>query len=123
MTVGFGAAGANAALDAVNAAYPWLKLHIGEPGAAGTSNAAANATRKQVTDSAAAGGASSNSADLVWTAGQVTTTEAYTHYSRWTASSAGAFGYSGTLTGGSVTAGTEVTIPAGDLDSSVTLAT
>ena len=100
-----------------------MKFHTGDPGANGTANAAANATRKQATDSAASGGASTTTADLVWTAGEVTTNETYTHYSRWTASSAGAFGYSGTLTGGAVTAGTEVTIPAGDLDSSVTLAT
>lgn len=123
MTTGFIAGGANAALDAANAAYRWVKLHTGDPGAAGTANAATNATRKQVTDTAAASGASTSSADLVWSSGEVTTTETYTHYSRWTASSAGSVGMTGTLTGGAVTAGTAFTIPAGDLDASLTLAT
>jgi len=122
MAEGLGAAGANAALDAANAAHRWVKLHTGAPGAAGTANAAVNATRKQATDTAAAGGASTTSADLDWSSGEVTTTETYTHYSRWSASSGGNFGYSGTITGGAVTAGTEFTIPAGDLDASLTLA-
>lgn len=122
MAVGHGAAGANTALDAENAAYRWVKLHTGDPGSAGTSNAAANATRKQATDTAASGGASTTSADLAWTTGEVTTTETYTHYTRWSASTAGTFGYSGTITGGAVTAGTAFTILAGDLDASLTLA-
>jgi hypothetical protein len=122
MAEGLGPLGANAALDAVNAAFPWIKLHTGAPGAAGTSNAAGNTTRKQVADTAAASGASTNTADLTWTSGQVTTTENYTHYSRWSASTAGNFGYSGAISGGNVTAGTAFTIPAGDLDGSFTLA-
>lgn len=122
MSEGFGSAGANTALDAENAAYRWIKLHTGAPGANGTANAAANTTRKQVTDSAAAAGASTNTADLDWTGGEVTTTENYTHYSRWSASSGGSFGYSGTLSSGNVTAGTAYKLPAGELDCSLTLA-
>jgi hypothetical protein len=122
MALGFGAAGANTALNAFNAAYPWVKLHTGDPGANGTANAAANATRKQVTDGSASGGASTTTGTVTWSAGEVTTTENYTHYSRWSASTAGSFGASGTVSSGSVTAGTEFSLPAGDLDQSLTLA-
>ena len=51
----------NAALDTLLAAYPWIKLHTGAPGSAGTSNAATNTTRKQATWTSAASGAASNS--------------------------------------------------------------
>ena len=34
MAEGFGSAGANTALDAMVAAYPWIKLHTAAPGAA-----------------------------------------------------------------------------------------
>jgi hypothetical protein len=122
MTVGFGAAGANVALDALNAAFPWIKLHTGDPGANGTANAAANATRKQVSEAAASGGASTSDDAVAWTSGEVTTTENYTHFSRWSASSAGTFGASGIVSSGSVTAGTAFSIPAGDLDQSLPLA-
>lgn len=122
MAEGWGAAGANAALDAANTAHRWVQLHTGAPGAAGTANVAANATRKQATDTSAAGGAATTTGDLTWSAGEVTTTEIYTHYTRWTASTAGSFGYSGTITAGEATAGQPFTIPAADLDSSVPLA-
>lgn len=59
----------NAMLDAWagRAAYTqtdvWVKLHTGDPGAAGTSNAATNTARQQVTfGAAAASGAISNTA-------------------------------------------------------------
>lgn len=123
MTLGFIAAGANVALDAFNAAFPWIKLHTGDPGSAGTANAAANATRKQSTANAAAGGAAEGSADVVWSSGQVTTTETYTHFTRWSAVTGGSVGGSGTVTGGAVTAGTAFTLAAADLDSSLPLAT
>ena len=35
MAEGFGSAGANTALDAMCAAYTWIKLHTAAPGAAG----------------------------------------------------------------------------------------
>ena len=122
MTLGFLPAGANAALDAANAAFPWVKLHTGDPGSAGTANAAANATRHQATDGAASGGAATTSAPVVWSSGEVTTTETYTHFTRWSASTAGVVGMSGTVTAGAVTAGTAFTLAASDLDSSLPLA-
>ena len=67
----------------------WVQLHIGDPGAAGTSNQSAVTTRKQVTWSAASGGSKSQaSAPSSWA---MTTTETITHVSFWDASSAGNF--------------------------------
>ena len=87
MTTGLAPAVANSILDALcrsvawtDPAAFWVKLHLGDPGAAGTANAAANTTRQQATFSAASGGAITNSAALTWTA--VSTTEIYTHVSR-----------------------------------------
>ena len=85
----------NAMLEALgrNVAYQkaafWVQLHTGAPGAAGTSNVAANTTRKQVTFAAAASGSMSNSADVEWTS--VPAAETYSHVSFWDASTAGTF--------------------------------
>lgn len=120
MATGLGSAGANTALDALVAAYPWVKLHTGDPGAAGTSNAATETTRKQVTWNASASGATSNNGALSWTG--VSGSEDYTHFSAWTASTAGTFGFSGAITANAVTAGDTFTIASGDLDVSLSLA-
>ena len=120
MAEGFGSAGANTALDALVAAYPWIKLHVGAPGAAGTSNAATETTRKQATWAASSGGATSNSNALTWT--NVAGSEDYTHFTAWTASTAGTFGFSGTVTANAVTAADTFTIAIGDLDVALTLA-
>lgn len=120
MAEGFGSAGANTALDALLAAYTWIKLHVGAPGSAATSNAAVETTRKQATWRTSAAGASSQSNALTWTS--VAGSEDYTHFSAWTASSAGTFGFSGTVTANPVTAGDTFTIAIDDLDVSLTLA-
>jgi hypothetical protein len=120
MATGLGSAGANAALDAAAAAHTWIKLHTGDPGAAGTSNAATETTRKQATWASASGGATSNTGALTWTA--VAGSEDYTHFTAWTASTAGTFGFSGTITANAVTAGDTFTIATGDLDLALTLA-
>jgi hypothetical protein len=98
-----------------NAAY-YAKLHLGDPGAAGTSNPAANTTRQAVTfGSAASAGAISNTAVVEWTS--VPNTETYSHVSFWTASSAGTFLGSDDLSStAAVTAGDTFRIPVGDLD-------
>lgn len=120
MATGFGSAGGNTALDAMLAAYPWMKLHIGSPGSAGTSNPATETTRKQVTWVAVASGASSNSNLLSWSS--VAASEDYTHCTFWTASTAGTFGFSGLVTANAVTGGDTFQVAIGDLDVSVTLA-
>jgi hypothetical protein len=120
MATGFGSAGANTALDALVAAYPWIKLHTGDPGAAGTSNAATETTRKQASWNASSGGATANSGSFGWTG--VSGSEDYTHFSAWTASTAGTFGFSGTISANAVTIGDNFTVNAGDLDVSLPLA-
>ena len=98
----------------------YAKLHIGDPGAAGTLNAAANTTRQLVTfGSAAATGAISNTAAVEWTS--VPNTEVYSHLSFWTASTAGTFLGSDDLSAtASVTAGDTFRVPVGDLDITIT---
>jgi hypothetical protein len=120
MASSWGSTAANAALDGQLAIYSWIKLHIGSPGAAGTSNPAAETTRKQATWSAAASGASANTNLLTWTA--VTGSEDYTHFTVWTLAAAGVFGFSGTITANAVTAGDTFSIAIGDLDVSLVLA-
>lgn len=109
-------------LDALcrNTAYQnaevWVKLHTGDPGSAGTTNAATETTRKQVTFGAGAASRTiSNTAALTWTA--VSTTETYTHISLWTASAAGTFlGRDDLSSSAAMQAGDTFTIPIGDLD-------
>lgn len=125
MTVGFAAAEANAMLTAYmrGTAYngnatPFAKLHVGDPGAAGASNAAGNTTRQAATfGSNASGGVISNTAQIQWTG--VSTAEDYTHVSLWTASSGGSFLGSGPMTANAVQVGDTFTIPTGDLDISL----
>lgn len=126
MTTGLASGQANAILDALcrSVAYSdpagfFLKLHLGDPGAAGTSNPAAETARQAVTFSAASGGAITNSADVVWLA--VSTTETFSHWSAWSASVAGTFLCSDALnTPKAMDAGDDFTIKAGDLDIDIT---
>lgn len=120
MATSWGPTAGNAALDALLATYSWVKLHIGAPGANGTSNPATETTRHQATWSAAAAGAAANTNLLTWSA--VSASEDYTHFTVWTASTAGTFGFSGTVTANAVTAGDTFEIAIGDLDVTLTLA-
>jgi len=121
MATGLASAIANSVLNAYgrNIAWTqpaafWVKLHIGDPGAAGTTNAAGNTTRQQATFSAAAAGSMTTSGALTWTS--VSTTETYSHVSFWDASTAGTFLGSDDLnTPRSVTAGDTFTVAAGSL--------
>jgi hypothetical protein len=82
----------------------YLKLHTGDPGEAGTSNAATETTRKSVAFSAASSGSISSSATVEWT--NVSTTETYSHWSLWDNSTAGNCLWSGALSSSAaVTAG------------------
>lgn len=71
------------------AVTPWLKLHTGDPGAAGTSNASAETDRKQLTFAAPSGG-SSAATEVLWE-GWDAGSETITHASIWSASTAGTF--------------------------------
>jgi hypothetical protein len=120
MALGMAAAEAAAVLNAHlrgtsygGNASVFAKLHTADPGASGATAPATETTRQQVTfGSAASTGTISNTAAVEWT--DVAATENYTHYSLWTASTAGNFLGSGTVTGGSVAAGNNFTIPIGD---------
>jgi hypothetical protein len=102
-----------------NAAY-YVQLHLGDPGAAGTSNVAANTTRQQATFGAAAS-AGSISNTVAVTFASVPNTEVYTHVSFWTASSGGTFTGSDDLSASaSMTAGDTFMIAIGSLTLSLT---
>lgn len=73
----------------------FVKLHKGDPGEEGTSEAAGETTRKKVTWKAASGGSIKNEAALEWTS--VSTSETYKYVSLWDASTAGNCLWSGAL--------------------------
>ena len=82
----------------------YVKLHTGDPGEAATSNAAAETTRKAASWSAASSGSIATDATIEWT--NVSTTETYTHWSLWDASTAGNALWTGALSASAaVTAG------------------
>lgn len=120
MAEGWITAAANSALNTLLAAHTWIKLHIGAPGAAGTSNPAGETDRQQATWSSASGGAATTTAVLTWTS--VSNSEDYTHFSAMTASSGGTPGFTGTVTANAVVAGDTFTIATGDLDVSIVVA-
>lgn len=113
----------NASAMATAPANIYIQLHTADPGASGTTAVAGNATRKDLTAAmgTAASGAITNTAAITWTTGEVDTSEDYTHWALFDASSAGNFLLSGTMTANAVTVGDEFTIPIGDLD--ITLST
>lgn len=128
MAEGWSSVAATAILDAIGNATAYseaafyIQLHTGAPGSAGTANVAGNATRKAVSFGAASAGAIANDTAIEWTTGEVDTSEDYTHWSAWDASTAGNFIVSGTVTANAVVSGDEFTIPVGDLDIAITLA-
>lgn len=100
MTAGLAPAHANAVLNVFrNTTYTgvntFLKLHTGDPGSAGTSNASAVTTRNAVTFNAASAGSMTLSSLSGFS---MTTTETITHISLWDASSSGNFLQSAALT-------------------------
>jgi hypothetical protein len=103
MTVGLAVAKANAELNVyrntANAAIAavYVKLHVGDPGAAGTANPSAVTTRNAITWAAPSGGSMALSALAAYA---MTTTETITHVSLWDASTAGNFLESAALTAG-----------------------
>jgi hypothetical protein len=119
MAVGLAPATANAILTAMDngATFSitalWVKLHIGDPGAAGTANPAVETTRKQASFGTPAGGVMATDAAMSWVS--VAGTEDYTHYSLWSASTAGTFHGSGLVTANAVTAGDNFDLPSGQV--------
>ncbi len=126
MAVGIASAIADSVLNAYGRNVAWtqpaafyVKLHLGDPGAAGANNAAAETTRKAATFSASSAGSMTTSADIVWTA--VAATETVTHVSFWDASTAGTFLGSDALDASTnLSAGGTFTISAGSLTVTLT---
>jgi hypothetical protein len=93
---------ANKILDHLRGGTAWtqpaglyVKLHIGDPGSAAASNAAAVTTRSQATFAAAASGAIAlTGTNPSWS---MTTTETISHVSVWDASTSGNFLWSAAL--------------------------
>lgn len=120
MATSWSSVAGNAALDSLLSTYTFIKLHVGSPGAAGTTNPATETTRKAATWAAAAAGASSNTNLLSWT--NVAASEDYTHFTVWTLVTGGVFGFSGLITSNAVVAGDTFSIAINDLDVTLTLA-
>jgi hypothetical protein len=108
----------NATSFSVSTAY--VKLHIGDPGANGTTNPATETTRKAVSFGAAGSGSMASDADVTWTA--IAGSEDATYFTAWDASTAGNFLFSGTISGNAYTAGDTYTIPSASLTVALTLA-
>jgi hypothetical protein len=82
----------------------YVKLHTGDAGEDGTSNAASETTRKVAAWATASSGAIATSATLEWT--NVASTETYSHWSMWDASTGGNCLWTGALSSSAaVTAG------------------
>lgn len=101
MAVGFAAATLNAWLNVLRGtnytglAGLYVKLHTGDPGAAGTANASSMTTRNALTLAAPSGGSAALSSLAAFT---MTATETITHVSVWDNATAGNFIGSGALT-------------------------
>jgi hypothetical protein len=126
MATGLSAYLANSFLNALgnataySVATPYIKLHVGDPGANGTTNPAVETTRKSVSFAAAANGSLASDADITWT--NIAGSEDATHFTAWDNLTAGNFLFSGTITGNPYTAGDTYTIASGSLTASLTVA-
>jgi hypothetical protein len=106
--------------DTFAVAAVYVKLHVGDPGANGTANAATETTRKEASFSAASAGTLTSDAALTWT--NIAGSQDATHFSAWDNISAGNFLFSGTVTANAYTAGDTFTISSAALTVSLTVA-
>ena len=106
--------------DTFAVAAVYVKLHVGDPGANGTANAATETTRKEASFSAASSGALASDSALTWT--NIAGSQDATHFTAWDNVSAGIFLFSGTITANAYTAGDTFTISSGSLNVLLTLA-
>ena len=126
MATGMSAYLANSLLNALgnNTAYAvtnvYVKLHVGDPGAAGTANAATETTRKAVSFAGASTGSIASDADVTWT--NISGSQDATFFTAWDSLTTGNFLFSGTITGNPYTAGDTYTISSGSFVTSLTVA-
>jgi hypothetical protein len=129
MATGIAVGEANKILDALcrSVAYSdpagfFLKLHLADPGSAGTTSPAAHTTRVAPTFGAASGGIISNTAAVTWTS--MTAAETISHWSAWdtVGPAGGTFLFSDNFTTPrAVAIGDTFEIPIGDLDIDITI--
>jgi hypothetical protein len=126
MATGLSAYLANSFLNALGNAtaysvtLPYIKLHVGDPGANGTANPAVETTRKSVSFAVASAGAIASDADITWT--NIAGSEDATFFTAWDDLTAGNFLFSGTITGNAYSAGDTYTIVSGSLSASLVVA-
>ena len=126
MATGLSSFLANKFLDAVgnasaySATNVYVKLHVGDPGSAGTSNSATETTRKIASFAAASAGVLTSDAALTWT--NIAGSEDATFFSVWDNLTAGNFLFSGTISGNAYSAGDTYVIESGSLTASLTIA-
>jgi len=126
MATGMSAYLANSLLNALgnNTAYAvtnvYVKLHVGDPGSAGTANAATETTRKAVSFAGASNGSIASDADVSWT--NISGSQDATFFTAWDSLTTGNFLFSGTITGNPYTAGDTYTITSGSFVTSLTVA-
>lgn len=95
-------------------ANPFVQLHTGSPGAAGTTNIAGETLRVQATGTfIIAAGSTTNPVAISWTS--VTTAETYSFVSLWSLATGGVFLGYGTITANAVAIGDNFTIPIGGM--------
>lgn len=125
MATGMSAYLANSLLNALgnNTAYAvtsvYVQLHVGDPGTAGTANAATETTRKAVSFAGASAGSIASDADVTWT--NISGSQDATFFTAWDGLTGGSFLFSGTITGNPYTAGDTYTISSGSFTTSLTL--
>ena len=126
MAHGIGAYLGNAWLNALGnntsfaVAQVYVKLHVGDPGAAGTLNPATETTRKAASFGVASGGVLASDADVSWT--NIAGSEDANHFTAWDSLTTGNFLFSGTITANPYDAGDTYTISSGNLTATLTLA-
>jgi len=127
MAVGLSAYSANKVLDIIGNAGSWsgitdcyIKLHTADPGAAGTTSAATETTRKAVSFGASSGGVMTSNADVTWTS--IAGSQDASHFSLWDDVSAGNFLGSGVITAAAYTAGDTFTLTSGNISLTLTIA-
>ena len=126
MAHGIGAYLGNAWLNALGnntsfaVAQVYVKLHVGDPGAAGTASPATETTRKAASFGVASGGVLASDADVSWT--NIAGSEDANHFTAWDSLTTGNFLFSGTITANPYDAGDTYTISSGNLTATLTLA-
>ncbi len=116
-TEGWSQAAAADILSDKGTEYPYIQVHTGPPGAAGTANVGPDSDRLLATwgtPTLAGDGASVEmqwTGDLEWTSSSGSGDPQYV--SGWSAASGGNFGWSGQLTSDPIVAGNDFRIPAG----------